>query len=133
MSRYGRRRSSVAAGGAVGPDPASLAEERLVEIMDKVVRSCLEDPPPKDGGAPACVMQALCLMHPRYKEHAEFVRLQGEEVRLQEKLKRLEKQRDEAPLRRRSSNLSQLSKKSSNLDPSSLSALDEGDEDDQDL
>jgi len=85
----------------VGPDPAQVAEERLVEILDNVTQTLLEDPPATQEALPASVLQALCLQHSRFREHAAFEKLQVEEVRLQEKLKKLEKQRDEAPLQRR--------------------------------
>lgn len=82
--------------GGVGPDPAALAEERLVDALDHVTARALEDPPADQDGLPAVVLQALCELHPRYKEQAEYRRMQAQEKKLQDELQRLEMKVKEA-------------------------------------
>jgi len=87
-SKSKKKGGGAAAGESVGPDPLLKNEERLVEALDHVVARCLENPP-VDDDLPAAVLQALCELHPRFKERAEFHQIEAEEQRLKAKVEQL--------------------------------------------
>ena len=54
------------------PEKDQQPEERLVQVLDKVVQGVLKAPPATAQGVPQAVMETLCLQHPRYKDWAEY-------------------------------------------------------------
>mmetsp|Transcript_74740 Transcript_74740/g.120673 ORF Transcript_74740/g.120673 Transcript_74740/m.120673 type:complete len:143 (+) Transcript_74740:101-529(+) len=91
-------RKAAKQGGAT--DATSGPEERLVQVLDKVGQGILEVPPQTYEELPSAVMQVLCLLHPRYKDHAEFRGLQAEERRLKEEVESLKTKKPDSRGRR---------------------------------
>lgn len=96
-----RRQKGTAAEGTVGPDPAQTAEENLVQALDYVVKTLLEDPPPTAEGVPQAALEALCELHPQFQEKAKYRRQQADEKKLIAQVEAAELRAKQAQLRRK--------------------------------
>merc|ERR1719420_1337188 len=94
-SRKSEKKGGGSPAGAVGPDPATAAENRLAEALDHVAQRLLNEAPTKVGLASA-TLTALCEVHPMYQEGAKLTRLQLEERKLELAIKALEVRKEEA-------------------------------------
>eukprot|EP00927_Polykrikos_kofoidii_P064488 TRINITY_DN59740_c0_g1_i1.p1 TRINITY_DN59740_c0_g1~~TRINITY_DN59740_c0_g1_i1.p1 ORF type:complete len:111 (-),score=33.12 TRINITY_DN59740_c0_g1_i1:68-400(-) len=74
----------------VGPDPLLQAEERLSTVLEHVAQRLMEaaPDPEKPHEIPLAALEALCELHPEYKEQAQYARLKVEEQKLKIEVKK---------------------------------------------
>merc|ERR1712224_512897 len=77
-------------------DPASSAEDRLVEALDHIVARALEEPLPEGDKLPQVALDALCELHDDFKHHVQLKRMEADMSTLQDELVRLRQAAEEA-------------------------------------